>query len=205
MIKKYFQKPFRDVYTNKFILFVIIFSAFDILSKYFATSYLVYRQPTNIIGDTLRFTLVGNTGGIFGTFSGNLLPSTIIMFFAIILLIFLYWKEHENLGSPFAWMLVMGGALGNFVDKLFQKISVNPANPEIETGWTFFFQKSSSKAWVGVVDFIDIDLPNFLGFLSDKEEFRWFIFNLADTYISIGVGLLIISMYRMRKKQLPKQ
>jgi signal peptidase II len=197
MLRKYFPKNFRDVYTIKFLLAVFFFAALDILTKYLASNYLVFRQPTNIIGDTLRFTLVGNTGAIFGTFSNNLLPSTIIMFFAIILLVILYWKENENLGSSFAWMLVMGGALGNFIDKLFRKTSLNPNNLDAETGWSFIFLDPKPNSWVGVVDFIDVDLPSFLNFMLD----RWFIFNMADTYISVGVGLLIISLFRMRKKR----
>jgi len=204
MFKKYFSKNFRDVYTNKFLFFIFFFAALDILTKYLATSYLVFQQNTSIIGDLLWFTLVGNTGGIFGLFSGNLIPSTIVMFLAIALLVLLYWKENENLGSPFAWMLVMGGALGNFIDKLFQKVRIDTLNANVDPGWYFLLQDVKVKTWIGVVDFIHVDLPDFLCFLGKKGDCRWFIFNLADAYITIGVGLLIISMYRMRKKSVPK-
>jgi len=187
MLKKYFTKKFFDVYNLKFILLVLVFAALDIVTKYLVTANLKYHESADILGEILRFTLVYNTGGIFGTFSGNLIPSTVIMFFAISLLVLLYWKENDNLGTKYAWMLVMGGALGNFVDKLFTKS---------EEGWFFIFFNSDG-ARQGVVDFIDVDMPDFFGIP------RWFTFNLADMYISIGVGLLILSMYKMRKKSHP--
>jgi len=77
-------------------------------------------QPTPIIGDFVRIAKTYNTVGIFGLF-GN---SAIILAFAstvVIALIVVYqWREGRS--GPWvltvALGLLLGGALGNFIDRI---------------------------------------------------------------------------------------
>ena len=56
--------------------------------------------------------------------------------------------------KKYSLLMILGGALGNFFDRIFNK---------------------------AVPDFIDFHL----------EEFHWFIFNVADIFITIGIIFLI--------------
>lgn len=77
------------------------------------------------------------------------------------------------------WNLVMAGAFGNFLDKFFVKIP--------GTGFRFGFQPNVGE-YIGVVDFLDFDWPDFLLFS------RWPAFNVADSCVTIGLTILIFTM-----------
>ena len=71
----------------------------------------------------------------------------------IIFILFMIRKSDPV--RKYALLLVLGGALGNFFDRLIYK---------------------------AVPDFIDFHVGNF----------HWFIFNIADIFITIGVVLIIL-------------
>ena len=64
--------------------------------------------------------------------------------------------------------LILGGALGNLLDRAFT-----------------LFQIAGYK---GVIDFIDIGLKN-------ESAWRWYIFNIADMSVSIGICLYLLCSY----------
>ena len=79
----------------------------------------------------------------------------------IIFIIFMIRKSDPL--RKYALLLVLGGALGNFFDRLIYK---------------------------AVPDFIDFHVGNF----------HWFIFNVADIFITIGIICLIFSEFIFYKK-----
>ena len=105
----------------------------------------------------LNFQLIWNEGIAFGLLSFNndffYNSITLVIFFVIIILLFLIKKEDQY---SYFYSMIVGGALGNFVDRI----------------------RHSS-----VPDFIDFHISNF----------HWFVFNIADIFVSLGVVCLIIA------------
>ncbi|MEM7347678.1 MAG: signal peptidase II [Chloroflexota bacterium] len=104
------------------IAFILSF-ALDTASKYWAEQALTLYQPVPFLGETFRFTLGYNTGIAFSllTNSGNLpliLTGCVIIWLTYWFLNSLY---TEQLPPSTSWAigLLMGGAIGNFVDRLF--------------------------------------------------------------------------------------
>jgi len=93
----------------------------------------------NLFGETFRFTHLNNTGAAFSMSLGN--PLTNRLFFiaasllAIGFIIFLMYHATHRI-QLWAFGLVLGGAIGNLVDRIFLG---------------------------GVTDFIDVDIPRILG------------------------------------------
>lgn len=94
----------------------------DILCKVWAEQTLTLHEPVSILGTFARLTLSYNTGVAFSMFIDGgllLLGAT----FAIIVLVG-GWSLRALLRGtlpPYSWLavgLVLGGALGNFVDRL---------------------------------------------------------------------------------------
>jgi len=87
----------------------------DQLTKYLALSYLS-SSPFNLVDDLLRLNLVYNEGAAFSLLAGNtiflLLTSLAAMIFIIFLSFVLPLKASPFLG------LILGGAFGNFYDRL---------------------------------------------------------------------------------------
>lgn len=114
------------------------------------------RHRVDVLGDAVGFEYVENTGAAFG-----ILTSATGTLAAVSLLIagggvVMLWREHRThpLGAA-GIALVVGGALGNVIDRIFR-------------GY--------------VVDFVAVgDFPRF---------------NLADSAITIGVMLLLVTMVR---------
>ena len=138
--------------------FVISIFLIDRFSKLVMINSSTIDGSSNVlINDFLSFNLVWNDGIAFGLFSFdqkiyyNFLTAIIILITLIILWMIFKTKGLEKI----AFMMILGGSMGNIFDRLY---------------------------YSSVPDFIDIHYGNF----------HWFIFNVADIFISIGVLLLII-------------
>ena len=162
MIKKILSKNL----TINFLIVLLIF-----LTDRFSKSYIIYLDQKKIVSEIfsskfLNLQLIWNEGIAFGLFSfdeTNLYNALTFIIFLIILLIFIMAIKNEGL-KKYSLLMILGGALGNFYDRIFYR---------------------------SVPDFIDFHI----------ENFHWFIFNVADIFITIGVILMIILEFINNKKE----
>lgn len=93
--------------------------ALDIVSKVLAVHLLTPGQPVSIIGDTVTWTLVRNSGAAFSMATGYTWVLTLVATGVVIGIIWM----GRRLVSPW-WALglgmILGGALGNLVDRFFR-------------------------------------------------------------------------------------
>ena len=136
--------------------FAIIFSSFDLITKYFIRVNNIQEQV--IIDNFLTIDLTFNTGIAFGLFSEYTSITYVFSIFVFTWLIFQF-KEVENGTVEFySLTLILAGAIGNLGER----------------GWNLIFNSNGK-----VTDFVELlFIPSF---------------NLADTYISIGIVLLLYS------------
>ncbi|MEI6831615.1 MAG: signal peptidase II [Candidatus Omnitrophota bacterium] len=90
----------------------------DQLSKYLATKLLYFNTPVSIIDNFLYLTLAHNRGAAFGLFKNQLLIFVLISIFAIVLIFFFLKAKNNSLLSRFALSMILGGAIGNLIDRL---------------------------------------------------------------------------------------
>lgn len=91
----------------------------DQLSKTIALSELEGREPIELIGGVLSLRLVFNPGAAFGIGQGYTVVLTLVMITVSIVIL----RVARNLASTWwaaALGLLLGGALGNLVDRLFR-------------------------------------------------------------------------------------
>ena len=114
----------------------------------------------------LNINLIWNEGIAFGLLSfdqENLYNLLTLLIILIILIIFLMILKSSGL-KKIALMMILGGALGNVIDRILYK---------------------------AVPDFIDFHVGNF----------HWFIFNVSDIFITLGViGMVILELIDNSKK-----
>ena len=128
-----------------------------------------------IVGDFARLTYIENPGMAFGIdVGGKLFFSLFSVVASIGILLYLYKMKNERLLFRFSLALILGGAIGNLIDRVFYGVMFNEGS--------LFYGK--------VVDFIDIDFfnVNILGY----HLSRWPIFNVADSSVTIGVLILLL-------------
>ena len=93
--------------------------ALDIVTKVFAVKLLTPGQPVPIIGDTVTWTLVRNSGAAFSMATGYTWMLTVI---ASAVVVGIFWMGRR-LVSPW-WAvglgMILGGATGNLVDRFLR-------------------------------------------------------------------------------------
>jgi len=95
---------------------------FDQLTKYLATDYLMRHGEVNL-GPFLNLVLVHNTGAAFGFLSSaSGWQNGLFMFVALGACAFILWMlarlNRQDLMLAVALMLILGGALGNLLDRV---------------------------------------------------------------------------------------
>jgi signal peptidase II len=139
-------------YLIAFVLFLI-----DQGTKYLIASKLEMYEQIPVIGDFFLITSSRNRGAAFGILQDQLwffIVVTLIVVGGIVWYLRKVSKEGRKL-LPTALALVLGGALGNFIDRLLMG---------------------------EVVDFLQFNFGSY----------TFPIFNIADSCIVIGVGLIIL-------------
>lgn len=128
-----------------------------------------------VIGDFLRITFIENPGMAFGIDVGGKLFLTIFSIAASIgIFVYLFKIRQEALVIRLALALILGGAIGNLIDRVFYGVIFGEGS--------LFYGK--------VVDFIDVDFFN-IDFLNFHIN-RFPVFNVADSSVSIGVVMLLL-------------
>ena len=153
----------------------LLIKGFDVpfLSLYHAGIPVGASYP--ILGNFLRLTFIENPGMAFGIDVGGKLFLTVFSIFASIgIFIYLFRIRREPFVIRLALALILGGAIGNLIDRVFYGVIFGEGS--------LFYGK--------VVDFIDVDFFN-LDFLGIHMS-RWPVFNLADASVSIGVLMLVV-------------
>jgi signal peptidase II len=128
-----------------------------------------------IFGNFLRLTFIENPGMAFGIDLGGKLFLTIFSILASVgIFFYLYKIRQEAFVVRLALALILGGAIGNLIDRVFYGVIFGEG--------ALFYGK--------VVDFVDIDFFN-LEFLGIHAS-RFPVFNIADASVSCGVVILLL-------------
>jgi signal peptidase II len=141
---------------------------------------LYLGESIPVINDFFKITFTENPGMAFGFDPGSdfkLFISVFSLIASIGLLVYLYTVRNKSFSLKIAIALILGGAVGNVIDRMFYGLIYDYA--------PLFYGK--------VVDFFDFDFFNFSIF--GRSYDRWPIFNIADAAVSIGV-LILLFFYR---------
>lgn len=92
----------------------------DQLTKYWAERALAGHGPVEVIGDVIQFRLIYNPGAAFSIASGMTWLLTLIIVVVVVVIL----RASSRIGSrgwAVALGLLLGGAVGNLVDRLFRQ------------------------------------------------------------------------------------
>ena len=107
----------------KILFFSFVFITIDQLSKWFVVSYLELEQKLylNLNNQFMNFYMAWNKGINFGLFEGDSIVQAYILTaisIAISLVFFIWLRNSISLLIQILASLVIGGALGNAIDRL---------------------------------------------------------------------------------------
>lgn len=194
---------------KKAVSIILLVLLIDQISKIYIKTNFLYGEEV-VVFNWFRIHFIENNGMAWGAeFGGKAgkLFLTIFRLFAITGIGYWLFKSIKN-NAPnlliIAVSLIFAGALGNIIDSVFYGIIFN--TPHNATA-TLFASQPYGKLFFGkVVDMLYFpiwsgNLPSWIPFYGGKP-FTFFnaIFNVADTAISTGVGILIVFNKKVFKK-----
>ena len=142
------MRRFKYVFLISLVIIVL-----DQITKHLVLKYMNPFESIEIF-PFLHIVSVRNTGGAFGMFKS--VGSTLFIAVSVMAIIFVIWLLIRAKEGYFGLSLILGGAIGNLIDRLHY-------------GW--------------VVDFIDFSIG----------KFHWPAFNVADSALTIGVIVVLLS------------
>jgi signal peptidase II len=140
----------------------VVILALDIVTKVLAVKLLTPGQPVSIIGDTVTWTLVRNSGAAFSMATGYTWVLTLIASGVVIGIIWM----GRRLVSPW-WAIglgmILGGAMGNLVDRFFR--SPGPLRGHVvdflSIGWWPVFNVADPSVVGGAILLVVLSLFGF--------------------------------------------
>jgi signal peptidase II len=197
-------------------LLALLGLAADLWSKAWAFDHLKPGEVRPFISGLLEFRLSLNPGALFGLGSG-LVPVFIVASIAALgFVVYLFAGTRRNQWILHAALaLILAGALGNLYDRTFERRDMlRLANEDGRGPITVLGDIEGDRSapvisfrpWLHSVRRIDrkdlVEPPRRVGVVRDFLKFQlkvgerdvWpWVFNLADVFLVIGVGVLLIS------------
>lgn len=149
----------------------------DQATKWIVAGSMTLYQSIPVFGNWFRITYIHNPGGAFGVEWGY---QGLYYAAALLVILWIGWHLWKH-GMPFqlstlSLALILGGAIGNLIDR------------------TILGE---------VIDFLDFEFPDMriphfdLGIVSHPglTMQRWPTFNIADSAVTVGVLILIVSLF----------
>ena len=153
------------------VVAAVVVLILDQLTKAWVVANIAQRGPQEIIEGFARLRYTENTGAAFGLFEGwTGLLSILAGVIVVAIIVSAQRVDNGTRTSMLALGLVTGGAIGNLVDR-------------VRLGY--------------VVDFIDVHA---LRVNLNNTVYTFPVFNVADSAISIGVVLLLLTLF-MHKEE----
>ena len=135
--------------------------AVDLISKFCVIK--LVTNPIDVIPNFFSIVCTINNGAIFGAMQGWL---PLFLMVTIVFLIMIFYSKDKLLNNKplsVAYGLIIGGALGNMMDRLLL------------------------PTFGGVIDFLDFHLK------TSANLFSYPVFNFADVFIIVGVIILLFN------------
>ena len=136
------------------------------ISKTAIRSTMTLYESITVIPGFFHLTYITNDGMAFGiNFPfGIYIFSTISIILTVILFWYLWTIREENIILRSGVAMILAGAIGNLIDRLF----------------------------LGeVVDFLDFMIG----------DLHWYVFNFADSFVTIGMGIILYDAIILEKKR----
>ncbi len=159
----------RSIIIYSVIVTIVIL---DQITKYIVKSSMNLYDSIPILGNFLRLTYIENPGMAFGIQFQNKFWFTFLSILAAgIVVFYLVRMPNERYIFRFSLAFILGGAIGNLIDRLLHGRVVDFVD----------------------VEFFDISLPSFDFLVIHFPGYhmtRWPVFNVADSAVTCGMILL---------------
>jgi signal peptidase II len=196
------------------ILVVVLVLLADQTSKIWVKTHMYLDESIVVFSDWFFIHFIENPGMAFGFEFGGETGKLLLSLFRLVAITFIaiYLRKMVKSRAPKAMIvslsLVLAGAFGNMIDSAFYGM-IFSESPRYSPQLALLFPPEGGYAgflYGRVVDMlyfplIDTTFPEWMPWVGG-EPFRFFrpVFNIADTAISTGMGLIILNHKKFFKE-----
>ena len=189
---------------RNFILFVIALLVIDQAVKIFIKTHMTLDQHIAVFGQWFYIRFIENPGAAFGFEFGGSYGKLFLSLFRIVAVGFIIWyinrlgrRGDTPRGVLIGLGLILVGALGNIVDSMFYGLIFNEST--YGTAATLF---PEGGGYAGFLHGKVVDMLYFPLIRNAEGHVLFFspVFNLADSYISVGVIYLLLFQWKFFSK-----
>ncbi len=154
----------------------VVLTREDVLSAHDLGYLINQHEPMGVINRVLEFTLVLNPGAVFGIGAGQRWFFVVFTILAVVIsmVLFVKWTLAKDWMAHAGFGLIIAGGIGNLYDRL---------------------------VFACVRDFIhplpNVHLPFGLHWPGGNTEVWPYVSNVADAFLIVGIGMLMIHAWRM--------
>lgn len=196
---------------KKVIILIVLLLVVDQAVKILVKTHMTLTQFITVFPDWFFIRFIENPGAAFGMELGGDYGKLILSLFRIVAIVFLSWYINRLVNKKVAagviagFSLILVGALGNVVDSAFYGLIFSEST--FSTVATMFPEGGGYASFLHgeVVDMLYFPLfegtyPDWLPWVGG-DEFLFFspVFNIADSYITIGELYLLLFQYKYFK------
>lgn len=189
----------------KYLLISLGIVLFDQIVKVLIKQNMHLGEEYLVFGEWFKIHFIENQGAAFGMTLKTLIPSmsditakAILSVFSIgavgLIIYILYTIRDAKTKLPLLVAFILGGAVGNIIDRLFYGMIFDPIN-DYEGGFLHgrVVDMFYLDIWQGV-------LPEWIPIWGGQYTALWPIFNIADAAISVGITAIIIFQNKLFTK-----
>lgn len=208
------------MHLRKSLLLILLLLLADQLSKIYVKTHFQLGESIEVFS-WFRILFIENEGAAWGTKLSDLLPVseksaklilTVFRLFAIGGIGYWLWdilRKKSNTTLVLAVSLIFAGAVGNIIDSVFYGQVFDHSYGQIATLGSdepyaaLFYGKVVDMLYFPL---IDTTWPEWVPWIGG-QAFRFFepVFNIADTAISTGVGILLVFNKKAFAKPIPQK
>lgn len=135
-----------------YYLIALVIIVIDQLTKWWVVANMEIGESITVIENVFYITSHRNTGAAWGILAGQMGFFYIVTSIVILVVIY-YMKKFAKESKLMGWSLalILGGAIGNFIDRLFRKEVVDFFNTYIGSYDYPIFNVADSALVVGVI------------------------------------------------------
>lgn len=196
----------KDIFTKKWgvAAFIIILLIIDQVVKVLVKTNMTINEAIPVFGEWFYIRFIENEGAAFGMKLGGEYGKLLLSLFRVVLIsvlsvyIFRWIKKKAPTGVIVGFCLIFAGALGNIVDSVFYGVIFTESTfyeiakfvPWGEGYQTFMHGWVVDMLYFPIIDTVMPDWVPVIG----GEPYVFFspVFNIADSYISIGFIYLLL-------------
>ncbi len=173
-----------------YMLIIAAVIGIDQATKWIAVACLKGKPSVDFIKGIIAWDYMENDGAAYGMFANNrwiFMVASVVGIVAFFL--YLYGKRDRNMVLDIGLIFVIGGGVGNMIDRTFLNYVIDFMKVTVGTFLVDLLEQLEARVWAPVASVLD-----FVGNVLEKIPLLDFTNNVADDFVCVGGAMVFVAL-----------